>query len=158
MAKMKMAPRDRPRVKLECLRLLASLRLDPARATLIGGFIDSYLRLTAQEMKEFERELSQFTPEEREATMELTHIWEPEAMAMGRVEGITQGISQGISQGIVQGKETLVARLLRRRLGAVPADVTARLEQLSPDQLDDLGEALLDFSSIADLEQWLSRH
>ncbi len=55
MAKMKMAPKDRPKVKLECLRLLASLKLDPARATLIGVFIESYLKLTAQEMKQYER-------------------------------------------------------------------------------------------------------
>ena len=150
MAKMNMAPRDRPRVKLECLRLLASLRLDPARAKLIGGFIDSYLRLSAQEMKEFERELAQFAPEEREATMELTHIWEPEAMAMGRVQGITQGITQG--------KEALVVRLLRRRIGAVSAEVKARLERLSAEQLDDLGEALLDFTAPADLDRWLAQN
>ena len=150
MAKMKMAPRDRPRVKLECLRLLASLRLDPARSKLIGGFVDSYLRLTAQEMKEYERELAKFTPEERKATMELAHIWEPEAMAMGRLEGITQGITQG--------KETLVARQLRHRLGAIPADTTARLDRLSPDQLDDLGEALLDFTVPADLDRWLAQN
>jgi hypothetical protein len=39
MAKMKMRPEDRPKVKLECLRLLATLRLDPARSKLIGGFV-----------------------------------------------------------------------------------------------------------------------
>ena len=41
MAKMKMHPADRPEVKAECLRLPASLKRDPVRATLIGGFIDS---------------------------------------------------------------------------------------------------------------------
>jgi len=136
-----MSVRERPRVKAECLRLLASLKLDPARATLIGGFIESYLRLTAQEMQQYERELAEFTPAEREATMELMTHWHRE----GRQEGLTQG------------KEALVERLLRRRLGAVPSDVTARLGHLSPDQLDDLGEALLDFSGPADLEQWLAR-
>ena len=35
------------RVKLECLRLLATLRLDPARMQLISGFVDTYLRLSA---------------------------------------------------------------------------------------------------------------
>ena len=70
MAKMKMAPGERPLVKLECLRMLASLKLNPARSKLIGGFIDSYLKLTASEMKQYERELAQWEPEEREATME----------------------------------------------------------------------------------------
>ena len=142
MAKMRMSVRDRPRVKAECLRLLAGLKLDPARTTLIGGFIDSYLRLTAQELKQYERELARFTPAEREATMEIVTSWQLQGRAEGRAEG----------------KETLVLRLLRRRLGAVPADAAARLNHLSPEQLDDLGEALLDFGTVADLEQWLSRH
>ena len=47
MSKMRMAPAERPRVKLECLRLLTTLRLDPARVRLISGFIDTYLRLNA---------------------------------------------------------------------------------------------------------------
>ena len=45
MAKMNIAPEDRPRVKSECLRLLATLRLDSARVQMISGFIDTYLRL-----------------------------------------------------------------------------------------------------------------
>jgi hypothetical protein len=35
MTKMRIAPGDRPRVKLECLRMLATLKLDKARATLM---------------------------------------------------------------------------------------------------------------------------
>ena len=36
--------------------------------------------------------------------------------------------------------------------------MTSRLDPLSPEQLDDLGEAFLDFETIDDLEQWLVRH
>jgi hypothetical protein len=39
MAKMNIVVEDRPKVKFECLRLLATLRLDPARMQLISGFI-----------------------------------------------------------------------------------------------------------------------
>ena len=158
MAKMKMSVKDRPKVKAECLRLLASLKLDPARATLIGGFVESYLSLTAQEMKRYERELAGFTPAEREATMELTTSWHREGRQEGVMQGRQEGVMQGRQEGVMQGKETLVDRQLRRRFGAVPTDLSARLASLSPDTLDDLGEALLDFSDPADLEQWLSRH
>jgi hypothetical protein len=41
MANMGIATVDRPRVKLECLRLLATLRLDPARTYFISAFIDT---------------------------------------------------------------------------------------------------------------------
>jgi flagellar biosynthesis/type III secretory pathway protein FliH len=142
----KMSARERPKVKAECLRMLASLKLDPARTTLIGGFIDSYLQLTAQEMKQYERELAGLAPAEREATMELMTQWHREGRQEGRQEGLTQG------------KEALLERQLRRRLGAVSADMTARLARLSADELDDLGEALLDFTTPADLEQWFARH
>jgi hypothetical protein len=49
MTKMRIAPEDRPRVKLECLRMLATLKLDKARSTLIGAFMTNYLNLTARE-------------------------------------------------------------------------------------------------------------
>jgi hypothetical protein len=49
MAKMKIAKKDRPKVKVECLRLLANLQLDPARNFLISGFVDVYLRLNQYE-------------------------------------------------------------------------------------------------------------
>lgn len=42
MAKMNITPEERPRVKAECLRLLATLRLNPAKTKLISGFIDTY--------------------------------------------------------------------------------------------------------------------
>jgi hypothetical protein len=41
MSKMRIAPVDRPKVKAECLRLLVTLCLDPARTRLISGFVDT---------------------------------------------------------------------------------------------------------------------
>jgi hypothetical protein len=46
-------------------------------------------------------------------------------------------------------------RLLRRRLGTLSKAQQARVQALSVDQLEDLIEALLDFSATADLETWL---
>ena len=54
MAKMAFKPEERVKVKLECLRMIASLKLDPARTELISGFIDTYLRLNEQEEIEFQ--------------------------------------------------------------------------------------------------------
>ena len=150
MAKMKMAERERSRVKLECLRLLATLRLDPARTKLIGGFIESYLDLSAQEMKQYERELEALQPQERQTTMALVSSWEQ--------RGIEQGISQGIEQGIDRGKRETVALFIQVRFGTVPAGVTARLHQLTSGQSDELVQALPRFDALADLERWLSQH
>src|SRR4051794_20192939 len=49
MAKMGFEPRERVQVKLECLRMLATFRLSPAKQRLISGFVDTYLRLNKKE-------------------------------------------------------------------------------------------------------------
>ncbi len=138
MAKMKIAPKDRPRVRLECLRLLATLKLDPARSKLIGGFIETYLQLSAEEMKQYERAFAKLTPAEQETTMELMSSWE--------------------RKGRLEGKEELVVRQIMRRFGSVTSQVRERLNRLSAEQLNELGEDLLDFKTPADLDAWLSRH
>lgn len=52
----------------------------------------------------------------------------------------------------------MISRLLTRRFGAVAPEVREQIEKLSITQLEDLGEALLDFSSTADLTSWLNEH
>jgi hypothetical protein len=53
MAKMDIPVRDRPKVRSECFRMLATLRLDAAKSKVIGAFIDSYLTLTERESLQF---------------------------------------------------------------------------------------------------------
>ena len=146
MAKMKIAPKDRPKVRLECLRLLATLKLDPARSQLIGGFIGTYLQLNAEEMKQYEQEFAKLTPEEKEANMELMNPW------------VKQGWEQGKQEGLQAGKEEIVTRLLSRRLGSISSENMGRLNRLSSEQLNELAEALFDFKTFVDLEIWLTRH
>lgn len=62
---------------------------------------------------------------------------------------------QAIQFGKKQGEERLVLRLLNRRIGEINASLIERIKGLSIEQLENLGEALLDFSSVADLENWL---
>nr|WP_287127406.1 hypothetical protein [Candidatus Cyanaurora vandensis] len=44
-------------MKLECLRLLATLKLDPAQMQFISGFVDTYLQLTGSEELQFTEQL-----------------------------------------------------------------------------------------------------
>ena len=73
-------------------------------------------------------------------------------------EILQEGVQQGIQQGIQQGEVTLTLRLLTRRLGSVPPQLRSQIQQLSTTQVEDLGEALLDFSSTQDLVDWLQTH
>ena len=60
------------------------------------------------------------------------------------------------AQGVEQGKRSLILRQLTRRVGELPESVRSQIDHLSLPQLEALGEALLDFSNLADLEAWLA--
>jgi hypothetical protein len=60
-------------------------------------------------------------------------------------------------QAVQSGEQRLVLRLLNRRIGEIDASLIERVKGLSIEQLENLGEALLDFSSVADLSAWLSQ-
>ncbi len=132
MAKMRIALEDRPRVKAECLRLLATLRLDPARTELISGFVDTYLRLSAQEEQVFQAEIGRLEETEQAGIMQIVTSWSERA------------------------ERLLILRQLSHRVGEVPEKTKVRIDNLSVNQLEDLSVALLDFSSLADLETWLN--
>ncbi|MBD2531608.1 DUF4351 domain-containing protein [Nostoc flagelliforme FACHB-838] len=56
-----------------------------------------------------------------------------------------------------EGRQDLIQRLLNRRIGKTDASLIGRIKGLSIEQLENLGEALLDFSNVADLENWLNQ-
>jgi hypothetical protein len=59
-------------------------------------------------------------------------------------------------QGIEQGIEGLVMRQLRRKFGVIDNGLEDRIRALKVDQLEALGEALLEFRVVDDLERWLA--
>jgi len=59
------------------------------------------------------------------------------------------------SEGLQEGEANLVLRLLNRRIGSISPELSPKIRSLSLEQLENLGEALLDFQSLQDLEQWL---
>ena len=44
-----------------------------------------------------------------------------------------------------------------RRIGEIDTSLIERIQSLSIEQLENLGEALLDFSCVANLETWLNQ-
>ena len=147
MSKMKIDPQDRAKVKVECLRSIATLKLDPARVSILSGFVDSYLNLNRAEEVEFKREVASIKKEnEKEQVMQIVTSWMEQGIEQGRIEG---------------GKEEalrLVSRVLTRRVGVLDAGANDRLQQLSVSQLENLLDAALDFTQVADLESWFDQN
>ena len=145
MSKMKITERDRPRVKLECLRLLATLKLDPARMRLISGFVDTYLRLSRNEEVRFEQAIagSKLAPAEKEQVMEIVTSW--------METGIERGIEQGIERGIERGERTLFLRMARRRLGEPDAGGLSLVQAAPQETIEQWTDRLLEVESWQEL-------
>lgn len=75
-----------------------------------------------------------------------------------REEFLQEGRQRGRQEGEQAGEVRLILRLLARRIGEVLPDVQAQIQSLSLVQLEDLGEALLDFKDPVDLLDWLKAH
>ena len=71
------------------------------------------------------------------------------------VEDQRGAIIKSRKEGIIEGQTALILRLLVRRTGEISPEIKTRIQQLSPEQLDNLGEILLDFTSQEDLIAWL---
>ena len=50
---------------------------------------------------------------------------------------------------------SLVRRQLKRKLGAISDTLQVKIQALSLVQLEEFAEALLDFTSVEDISQWL---
>lgn len=89
----------------------------------------------------------------REAVMALSEAFlEWEQVTQQRAEA--EGIERGIERGIEQGQRSLILLLLEQRFESL-LQQRDRISTLTPEQLEALAVALLNFSTIADLDTWL---
>ena len=150
MAKMKIQPEDRPKVKAECLRLLATLRVNSAKMQFISGFVDTYLRLNEAEEVTFEAELNRMglSEEEEAQIMEIVTSW--------MEKGIERGFQQGFQQALAR-EAALVLYQLNERFQGIPQSLEDEIRRLSIVEIELLGEALFKLASETDLRSWLEQ-
>ena len=78
----------------------------------------------------------------------------------GRRQGLEEGKEQGRRQSLeenLQWERSLILRQLSRTLGEIPQEQRELIKQLPLNQLEQLGEELLDFASVDDLRAWLNQ-
>jgi len=143
MARMKIRKCDRPHVKLQCLRLLATLSLDADKSQLISHFVNSYLRLNPLEMRIYEDDVETIPLVERQAVMQYTNEWTEK----GRQEGLHEGRQEGIRASL--------ALWLERRFGERAAALLARLPGCDLATIHRLQEQLIDGADLELLEKFL---
>jgi hypothetical protein len=72
--------------------------------------------------------------------------------------GFERSYDQGFkeeAQRFLEQSRSLMIRLLTRQVGTLPDKALTKINTLSIERLESLGEALLDFESIEDFTAWL---
>ncbi|MEC4849898.1 MAG: DUF4351 domain-containing protein [Jaaginema sp. PMC 1079.18] len=73
------------------------------------------------------------------------------------MEIVTSWMERGIEQGREREARSLILRQLSRRFGSLSSIQVTAIENLNLTQLEVLSEALLDFTTVADLDAWLQQ-
>ncbi len=140
MAKMRIEPADRPKVMLECRRMLGTLQLNPADTEFILAFVETYLKLTGEEFRVMETLVEALPVEEKEKFMI--------PMSSAKREGYQEGQQEGRREALVS--------LLEGRFGELTQNVLRAIDRLEPGRMKELGQAVWSFATIAELDQWLA--
>lgn len=67
-------------------------------------------------------------------------------------------MQEGRQEGRKEEAANLIVRQLGKRFGELSEDIQASVSKLSLTALEELGEALLDFSGISEVQNWLAEH
>ncbi|MEP7336131.1 MAG: Rpn family recombination-promoting nuclease/putative transposase [Acidobacteriota bacterium] len=97
-------------------------------------------------------ELDAAFPDEKGDFMQT---WAEEWIQEGEQRGELRGELRGEQRGKQEEAAKLTLRLLHRRFGILEAELDERIRSLSTEQLENLSEALLDFTAKSELLVWL---
>lgn len=128
----------RKQEKLALVQRLYSMEFEEQDILNLFAFLDWMLTLPLDLEAEFRQEVKQL--EVRQAMKYVTSVER-----------------SGIEIGKKEHALSIIVRQLNRRVGNVDDTIVNRLRGFSVEELDTLGEALLDFTSMADLTNWLEQ-
>ncbi|MDD1420233.1 DUF4351 domain-containing protein, partial [Dolichospermum sp. ST_sed1] len=83
--------------------------------------------------------------EDQELIMRLAPLYQQDR-ELAKQEGLQEGLEK---------EQRLIIRQLNRRIGEIDSLLIQKVQELPVEKLEALGEALLDFTSVTDLETWL---
>ncbi len=127
---------ERLRWKLRLVRMLYQRGYSRAEIIKLFKFIDWLVTLPEELEDRFLEEANSYEEEEV-----MAFITTPERV--------------GIRKGRKVAALSLVLRLLKKRVGQLEPELEQRVSALNVEQLEDLGEALLDFAEIGEVTTWL---
>jgi predicted transposase YdaD len=129
-----------------------------ATTRVILEFIETILvyKFPKLSRKEIERMFALDDLRQTRVFQEIRDEFLQEGIQIGKQEGIQIGKQEGIQIGKQEGEIHLVMRQIRRKFGQLEQELTTKIANLTLEQLESLGEELLDFQTIDDLRRWLA--
>ena len=160
-ARMRLEVEHNAAIVVRFLRSLVECGPSAEERDLVAGYYLVYRDVAEEDTLKIEAELGKvLSPEEREGVMSSVNPWVRRGRTEGRLEGLLEGRQEGRQEGREEGRRIealeLVLRLLRRRFGLAASSSEEAVRALTLEQLESLGEALLDFRSPDDLSAWLA--
>jgi hypothetical protein len=140
-------PEGRYQAKWQLVRNLYEVGYNAEDVRELFRLIDWMMHLREDLTERFKQEL-----DELEESLQMPYVTSVERLAKA------EGIAEGKAEGIAEGGVTVLMKQLTKVCGPLPEDVQQRIQRMSIGQLAALGEALLDFRSLADLQSWLDTH
>ncbi len=137
-------PEGRYRAKWQLVRNLYEMGYNAEDVRELFRLIDWMMQLREDFTERFKQELDQL-----EESLQMPYVTSVERLAKA------EGIAEGIAKGIAKGSVTVLLKQLTKLCGPLPERVEQHVHGLPIEQLAALGEALLDFRSLADLQSWL---
>jgi predicted transposase YdaD len=71
-------------------------------------------------------------------------------------QGELIGEQRGEQRGEIKGEQKIIITQLNWRIGEIQPRLIEQIRKLSVEHLEELAKALLDFSTVDDLQQWLN--
>ncbi|UZH06081.1 Rpn family recombination-promoting nuclease/putative transposase [Heyndrickxia coagulans] len=105
LSKMGYKENERVQVKLEFLRMIAHMELEPARMSLVYGFFESYLKLDKMEEEAVMENIKNLEPEEAEQILRLPNSY------------FDRGYEKGKEVGKQEAAKTIAVKMLSEQVG-----------------------------------------
>ncbi len=122
---------ERIQVKLEFLRMMSRMELDPAKTELLYGFFETYLKLNEEEEEKMMEEIAKLPHEEAKQLFRLPNSFFE--------KGFNKGIEQGFQKGIEHEKKLLVNEMLKKGL---QEELIVEISKLSVEKVKEMKKEL----------------
>ncbi|MFK7693348.1 Rpn family recombination-promoting nuclease/putative transposase [Paenibacillus sp. HJGM_3] len=142
LSKMGYTEDEKVQVKLEFLRMLVRMELDPARMHLIAGFFHKYFTLNEREEMKLREEIRMLDRQEESLLAKLRTHWEVDAESRGKIEGKTEEARK------------FIGKFLQAQFGERGAALQAKIEGLQElECLERLADQLFKVSHIEEAQR-----